>query len=271
MISFLKQLEIDEVSSVRQSANPGARILLMKRDGDAPLSEEAHIRKRWNRNFVALRKRAAAQAETPEEALLANIEAGLADDDVVDKGEWIGRQLEAYRDHVGKRSVAIRKGERDVDLSTETLVGIAKGVIEGGAPAVYPKSTFIAALRKRATAIRAAGETEAKAMTRAMTEDEIGKTLWRASKAASGPEVEPWLVPGQSETEVKPWGNSGPPKPSYFGPAHAKMQVLADDHHKANPRLTKDGAYARVYSDPANHDLREQVKAEHFAAIAKVA
>jgi hypothetical protein len=226
MVTFLTQLAIDEVSSVDKAASPGARILLMKRDGAAP---------------------------TPEEALRAAIESGFADDEIVDKAAWIEQQLKDYRDHVAKRAVAFRKGDSKVDRETENLVAFAKIAIDQGRSPGLKKSDFIAGIQKRAATIRKAGETDAQAFTRAMTEDEIGKALYRASKVASGPEVEP--VPVEPRTD-----NLRP-----IGPAHARMEALAADHLKANPRKSKESAFATVYTDPRNAELREACVREQMA------
>ena len=237
MISFLTQLKLDEILSVDKAANPDARILLMKRDG---------------------------AVMSPDEALRESIASGLADDDIADKGAWINQQLDAYRDHVGKRVVTFKKGA-EMSISDETLIAISKGVVERNAPAVFSKAVFIAAIARRADEIKKAGELTAQSFTRTITQDEVGKLLYRASKSASGPELEP---DGQSDypastTNAPPWVG--------LGPAHARMQVLADDHQKANPRKSAAGAFGTVYADPKNAVLREQCKAEHLAAISKAA
>ncbi len=230
MISFLTQLKLDEISSVDKPANPHARILLMKRDG----------------------------AEmTPDEALRVSIAFGLADDAIADKAAWIAEQTKAYNDHVAKGVITFKKGATNVDRNSENLMMFAKMAIDQGRSPGLNKSVFIAGITLRADAIRKSGESAAQAFTRAITADEIGKTLYRASKVAPGPEIEPAPI-------------EAPKQPSYMGqPGHARMQVLADDHLKANPRKSKEGAYASVYRAPENTALREQCKAEHFAAISK--
>ena len=103
---------------------------------------------------------------------------------------------------------------------------------------MFAKSAYITAIATRADAIRKAGESTQQAFARCITADDVGRLLYEASKAAKGPEVEPAPIP-----EL--------PKPSDMGPAHARMQVLADDHLKANPRKSKESAFAHVYTDPA--------------------
>ncbi len=145
-------------------------------------------------------------------------------------------------------------------------VEFAKLALATGTP-ILTKAMLTAAISKRAGEIRRAGESEAKAFVRAMNEDEDGKTLYRASKVAPGPEVVP----------EKP---STPAAPKPIGPAHAELEARARDHLLAHPELAerrgvKDGgkaaAVAAIYGNPHNYDLRERVKGEHFASLAKAA
>jgi hypothetical protein len=217
------------------------------------------------REQLALDKSAKRAALSPEDALKQSIASGLADDDVKDKAAWIAEQTKAYNDHVAKGIVDIRKGATNVDRNSENLMMFAKMAIDQGRSPGLNKSVFIAGITLRADAIRKAGESAAQAFTRAITQDEIGKTLYRASKVAPGPEVEP-----DGNSDYPPSTAKAPPWVG-LGPAHAKMQVLADDHLKANPRKSKEGAFAHVYAAPENAALREQCKIEHFAAINKAA
>jgi hypothetical protein len=163
---------------------------------------------------------------------------------------------------IDKSIVTIRKGAEDMDQNSENLMMFAKMAIDQGRSPGLSKSVFIAGITLRADAIRKNGESAAQAFARTMVDDEIGKTLWAASKVAPGPEIEP-------DDDDIPFGGS--PPPAKLGPAHAKMQTLADDHLKANPRKSKEGAFAHVYTHPDDIALREACKAEHFAAINKAA
>ena len=145
-----------------------------------------------------------------------------------------------------------------MDRNTENLMMFAKMAIDQGRSPGLNKSVFIAGITLRADAIRKAGESAAQAFTRAITADDVGRLLYKASKVAPGPEIETDAPQDYVER-----------KPSDMGPAHAKMQVLADDHLKAHPRKSKESAFAHVYAAPENAALREQCKAEHFAAINK--
>jgi hypothetical protein len=204
---------------------------------------------------VSLLKRAGAV--TPEDALKQSIASGLADDEIIDQAAWIAAQTKAYNDHVAKGVVDIRKGATNVDRNSETLMMFAKMAIDQGRSPGLTKSVFIAGITLRADAIRKAGESAAQAFTRALVDDEIGKTLWAAAKVSLGPELEPAPV-------------EAPKQPSYMGqPGHAKLEVLARDHQLQNPRKTIEQARSHVYSAPENTALRSQCQQEHFDAISK--
>lgn len=200
-------------------------------------------------------------AMTPEAALEMSIQSGMDDDAIENKNAWRDAQIAAYNQHVGKR-VDFKKGA-EMSISDQTLIAIAKGVVERNAPAVFAKSIYIAAIAKRADEIKKAGESTAQSFTRTITQDEVGKLLYRASKSASGPELEP---DGQSDypastAQTPPWVG--------LGPAHAKLHVLATDYHRANPRMSKESAFSHVFVAPENAALREAAKSEHLVAINK--
>ena len=87
--------------------------------------------------------------------------------------------------------------------------------------------------------------------TKTITEDNIGKQLYAAMKAAPPPS--PAEPPARVTTEQFAKMDA-----EIRGPAHAAMHVLATDSQRARG--------ARVYSHPDNQRLRELVKYEHMAA-----
>jgi hypothetical protein len=250
MINFLTQLKLDEISSVDKGANSHAHILLMKRAG---------------------------AAMSPADALALSIQSGLDDDDIKDKNAWRAEQTAAYNDFVAKGVVDIRKGAT-MSVHDETIRAIAKNVCEANAPPVFAKADYISAIARRADEIRKAKLSTQQSFARAITQDDVGNLLYRASKFAKGPEVElfqvpngsaakPWPEPGPSSsaaaTKIPPWstpGNTG--NTDEFGPANKEMNLLASDHAKANPRKSKESAYAHVYTHPNNVALREACKDE---------
>ena len=52
----------------------------------------------------------------------------------------------------------------------------------------------------------------------------------------------------------------------FLGPAHAKLHSQAVDHMRANPRLSYEAAYSRMYTHPENAGLRAEINREHLAA-----
>jgi hypothetical protein len=234
--------------------------------------EQLAIDKAANGERIVLTKRASAAAMTAEQCLKESLMSGFEDPDI-DLASWLNQQVEAYGAHVGKRVVPFKKGATEMDVSTQTLVAIAKGVIERGASPIYEKHVYIGAIAALADEIKKAGESTAQAFTRAITQDESGRVLYQCLKFAKGPEVEPFQV-SPNGTAASPWPTPGPSSsaaatkiPPWAGPNHARMQSLADDHLAANPRKSPASAYAAVYTDPRNLELRQAVVAEHHQAI----
>ncbi|MGC2222323.1 MAG: hypothetical protein WA624_08125 [Methylocella sp.] len=52
----------------------------------------------------------------------------------------------------------------------------------------------------------------------------------------------------------------------HLGPAHARLHSMAVDHQRANPRLSYEAAYSRMYTHPENAGLRAEINREHLAA-----
>jgi hypothetical protein len=139
-----------------------------------------------------------------------------------------------------------------MSLHDEKIIAIAKNVVAGRCmDAVFERSAYHKAIEKRAAEIRRNGESPQQSYTRAITQDEDGKTLFQAMRHAKGPEVER----DAAQDDAKP---TAPP----LGPAGRRMQALADDHARAYPNKSPAGAYAAVYTDPANAALRNQVRNE---------
>ena len=178
MVSLLKDIVIEEVSSVDAAANPHARVLLAKRHAT--------------------------------------------------------------------------KG--DQTMSSTIILKNAQHVVEYGGPPAFQRSDYIRELYKRADEIRADGETVAKARTRAMCEDQAGRMLWKASRNASGPEIET----DAPQDDVKPKAFAD------FGDAHRRIEMMARDHKIGHPAKSMEQCRAAVYTAPENADLRRQAMSEHF-------
>jgi hypothetical protein len=141
--------------------------------------------------------------------------------------------------------------------SDSSIVMFAKIAVNQGRSPGLEKDAFYDAIVKRAEALRADGESQQQAFTQAITDDETGRLLYKAMQIAPGVEVKPapQSAPPSREAEAK-----------LLGPAHAKMHSQAVDHQRANPRLSYESAYSRMYTAPENAGLRAEINREHLAA-----
>ena len=125
----------------------------------------------------------------------------------------------------------------------------AKRLLAGGEVA-FQKHDFIAAIEKRAAEIYPDRLTPAQKFSRCICDDDTGRLLYRACKAASGSEVRP-------PVEKQDTG------PVHIGPAHAKMHSLAIDRQKERG-IPYSSAYSEVYVHGDNASLRAAVQREHL-------
>jgi hypothetical protein len=141
--------------------------------------------------------------------------------------------------------------------SDESIVMFAKIAVNQGRSPGLEKDAFYDAIVKRAEALRADGESQQQSFAKVITEDETGRLLFQAMKIAPG-------------AEVKPAPQPAPPSPEaaakLLGPAHARLHSQAVDHQRANPRLSYESAYSRMYTHPDNAGLRAEINREHLAA-----
>jgi hypothetical protein len=146
---------------------------------------------------------------------------------------------------------------QNVRPADSSIVMFAKIAVNQGRSPGLEKDAFYDAIVKRAEELRADGESQQQAFARTITEDETGGLLYRAMKIAPG-------------SEVKPAPQPAPPSPEaaakLLGPAHAKMHSQAVDHQRANPRLSYEAAYSRMYTHADNAGLRAEINQEHLAA-----
>jgi hypothetical protein len=138
-----------------------------------------------------------------------------------------------------------------------SIVMFAKIAVNQGRSPGIEKHDFYDAIVKRADELRADGESPQKSFVKAITEDETGRLLYQAMKIAPGAEVKPapQSAPPSREAEAK-----------LLGPAHARLHSQAVDHQRANPRLSYESAYSRMYTAPENANLRAEINREHLAA-----
>ena len=141
--------------------------------------------------------------------------------------------------------------------SDESIVMFAKIAVNQGRSPGLEKNEFYDAIMKRAEGLRVDGESSQKSFVKAITEDETGRLLYQAMKIAPGAEVKPAPQPAPPSREAEA---------KLLGPAHARLHSQAVDHQRANPRLSYESAYSRMYTHPENAGLRAEINREHLAA-----
>ena len=139
----------------------------------------------------------------------------------------------------------------------ELIVMFAKIAVNQGRSPGLEKNEFYDAIVKRADELRADGESPQQAFSKAIMEDETGRLLYQAMKIAAGAEVKPAPQPAPPSREELA---------RLLGPAHARLHSQAIDHQRANPRLSYESAYSRMYTAPENAGLRAEINREHLAA-----
>jgi hypothetical protein len=133
----------------------------------------------------------------------------------------------------------------------------AKIAVNQGRSPGLEKDAFYDAIVKRAEALRANGESQQQAFSKVITQDETGRLLYQAMKIAPGAEVKPAPQPAPPSREAEA---------KLLGPAHARLHSQAVDHQRANPRLSYESAYSRMYTAPENAGLRAEINREHLGA-----
>ena len=142
-------------------------------------------------------------------------------------------------------------------LADESIVMFAKIAVNQGRSPGLEKHEFYDAIVKRAGELRADGESKEQSFTKTIVGDETGRLLYQAMKIAPGAEVKPAPQPAPPSREAEA---------KLLGPAHAKLHSQAVDHQRANPRLSYESAYSRMYTAPENAGLRAEINREHLAA-----
>jgi hypothetical protein len=138
-----------------------------------------------------------------------------------------------------------------------SIVMFAKIAVNQGRSPGLGKDAFYDAIVKRADELRADGETPQQSFAKVITGDKTGRLLFKAMQIAPGQEVKfaPQPAPPSPEAAAK-----------LLGPAHARLHSQAVDHQRANPRLSYESAYSRMYTHPENASLRAEINREHLAA-----
>ena len=141
--------------------------------------------------------------------------------------------------------------------ANSSIVMFAKIAVNQGRSPGIEKHDFYDAIVKRAEALRADGESPQQAFSKVITDDETGRLLYKAMQIAPGGELKPVAQPAPPSREESA---------KLLGPAHARLHSQAVDHQRANPRLSYEAAYSRMYTHPENAGLRAEINREHLGA-----
>jgi hypothetical protein len=128
------------------------------------------------------------------------------------------------------------------------MVDFAKIVASGGGSMGLNRDDFYQEIVKRSGVAKQASETKEQAFARYVQEDDAGRLLYGAYKKAPS---KPIKNPDRFRDDE-----------SNMTPAYRRLRDKAKELLKAQPALTKERAFARVYGDPANRDLVADYKAE---------
>jgi hypothetical protein len=182
----------------------------------------------------------------------------IADDELTDaeKLDAVDETFAQYHEHVAKLLDAEDDtGGAEITKETEMLhdpIEVAKRVT-AGAPTRITKKEWHDEINKRAQAERRSGESPEQAYSRFLTETGDGRTLYQAFKRApQGP---------QAETAAPAAKNTPEPTPSY-----RRLMAKAEALREAEPTLTREQAFTKVYTDPRNGEVAMAERAEHRAA-----
>jgi hypothetical protein len=136
----------------------------------------------------------------------------------------------------------------------------AKMTVDQGRSPGLDKWAYHDAIVKRAGEIRRPGETAEKAFTRAITEDDDGKLLFKALKIAPGNEVKDAPQDDVSRVDTR-------------GPAEKEMQDAVENHRAASAAqgltLSPEQGFTAVYTSPAHRGLKARYDAETLAKRAR--
>jgi len=232
----LRELKIEEVSSVDRGAGSGCRVLIAKRDTD--------VTDKLDMAFAALHESVASiigdkSLDTDKRLDLLDETIAQAESFIVDKLLHAEADRKPASDlHTPARAT---KGSPPMQPETETIT----------------KDEIYDQIKTRALAQKREGDTEAQAFSRYITEEPEGRALYTALKRSQGTieNAGPRSVTTKSE-----------PAPT---PSLVALNALAAQLRKSDPKLTEAQAVAKIYSDPKHRALAVAVKAEHRARALK--
>jgi hypothetical protein len=240
MPKVLTKLRIDEISAVDRAAGEGTRVVLMKRDvpsfyhrlfaGDVRVRKATYrgAQGHWLRNIPDLSR------EEAKHFLLhdAHGRALLRD---------TGVDIDTLADHLVEAS--LRPTEK---REVSNMQSFTKAIADLG------EHGYTQLIQKFASNNRLSNETAAQAFVRIFSEDSAqGLAIRKAWLLSKGQSIA--VEPRDDRDDTDDAGAS----------ALQKLEALGAELRKRNPTLTKEQAFAKAYSDPANAKLVRTERAQH--------
>jgi hypothetical protein len=258
MATRLTKLQINEVSLCSSGANPGAMIVLCKRDiptdeielpeeyddsnfdasGRGPMHERLwtlYDDNRRSSNYAKPAFQAAWDALTPDEKqTVRNEEAAHA---AAVQAQTDAKQMESEK-------------EMNKSDNGELMIKLAHGVMRTGIENTVRRSSWHRALRKLAAERQEPGEKIETAVARLVKSDKDARALFSASCTGVADDTAPAPV--------------APAAVLKSGTAYSELRKIADGIVSENPGMTRYQGFAKAYSQ--NPELAQRSKTEQAFA-----
>lgn len=277
MPRILKDLVITEVSSVDRGAGEGVKVLLMKRNTSGEIDMTAEELQ------AAVKKAAEEAAATATAPLLKALSETQRELKVAKMSPAHKAHYDTLKTDELKKSFEDMKDE-DKD---EECKKVAKAAEQD--PAITEISKSLAAtqaenaeLRKRLDAVdleKAQADFAKRAANLGLTQAGDGELMRKAyagdKEAQAGFEKRQAEVTAalkaQADTGAlfQTFGKSGTTDAAN-GNAYSTLMAKAEELRKTETKLSKEQAFAKVYTDPANAQLKKQYESEEARGLAKV-
>lgn len=276
MPRVLKDLHINEVSSVDRGAGRGVKVLLMKRDeGSTPTNGES---KMTDAELQAAIAKAAADAAA---TVTATFTAELAKRDQQIVLLKMSPAHKAYYDQCDEPAKKAFESMSEEDRETHSKKNPFKKAadpvtVDDLAKRDETVSKLLADnmdLKKRLDAVdleKAQADFKKRAAALGLTADGDGELMRKAFNGDKEAQASFEKRQAQQVEALKKQAETGQLFSEFgtargmTGDAYASLVAKADEIRKAKPDLTVEQAFAKAYEDPANADLVKQHKTEEM-------
>jgi hypothetical protein len=289
MPRILHKLRIDEISHVDRGAGEGVKVVLMKRDNDAP--PQGSVREKLQFLIEQLRR---GYPDMPVRQARAEAWNALSDDEQVEIlreerqmnkldnstlfDDWYRQLTPEQRQEYQRRQRAIDAEMADEGTSSRDSEGHGGGQFNGRpkSPNIAPNAPKAPTFAKGDTLQSIAKEFGIAALAQHITEDgargisaDEFTDLVRADAEARGTTFEKAFC-GTDKAAIslraahKRCRDEGWGLVARKSSALVELEVKARELCEANPKLSKAQAFAKVYEDPRNRELARRERAERI-------